>query len=135
MNDFSQKLSNLRQQANLTNQELADLAHVPASLIAGLQSGKRQIGEYQARKIGKALNLNGRALEEFVYAAIDNCTEKVLKAFVPYPAELLNLLARILNHAGIGPQHISHCMINAEGADIILSNGSKAKLVTQYLPS
>ena len=135
MNDFSQKLSNLRKQANLTNQELADLAHVPASLIAGLQSGKRCIGQLQATKIGKALGLDGQALESFIFDAINNCTEKVLEESKGYPAELLNLLARILKHGGIGPQQISHCMINAEGADILLANGSKAKLVTQFIPA
>ena len=132
---FSEQLSNLRQEAQLTNQELADLAKVPASLIAGLQSGKRRIGEYQSTKIGKALDLEGRALEEFIYSGIDTCSEKVLKDFVAYPAELLNLLARILKHAGIGPHQISHCTINEGGADILLANGSKAKLVTQFLPA
>ena len=132
---FSEQLSTLRQDAQLTNQELADDARVPASLIAGLQSGKRRIGEYQARKIGKALNLNGQALEEFIYDAINNCSEKVLEESKGYPAELLNLLARILKHAGICPQHISHCTMNEAGADILLANGSKAKLVTQYIPA
>ena len=73
---FSEQLSTLRQNAQLTNQELADDAHVPASLIAGLQSGKRRIGEYQARKIGKALNLTGADLESFIFNAINNCSEK-----------------------------------------------------------
>ena len=132
---FSEQLSNLRIEAQLTNQELADKASVPASLIGGLQSGKRRIGEYQARKIGKALNLTGADLESFIYDAINNCSEKVLEESKGYPAELLNLLARILKHAGIAPQHISNCTMNEAGADILLTNGSKGKLVTQYLPA
>lgn len=135
MNDFPQQISKLRQKANLTNQELAEIAQVPASFISGLQTGHRKIGELQAKKIGNALGLDGRELEDFVLRGIDTCSEKVLKDFVAYPAELLNLLARQLNHAGIGPQHISHCVVNDSGADIVLANGSKATLVTELIPA
>ena len=133
MNDFSQQISKLRQKAKLTNQELAELAQVPASFISGLQTGHRKIGELQAKKIGNALGLADRDLEMFVLKAIDTCSEKVLKDFVAYPAELLNLLARQLSHAGIGPQHIQHCVINEAGAEIVLANGNKATLVTQFI--
>jgi len=125
---FSEQLSNLRIEAQLTNQELADDAAVPASLIAGLQSGKRRIGEFQATKIGKALNLEGAALEQFVYDAINNCTEKVLEESKGYPAELLNLLARQLRQAGVLPNNVTGWSVQKNAADLVLTNGGKAHL-------
>jgi len=127
---FSEQLSILRQDAQLTNQELADDAAVPASLIAGLQSGKRRIGEYQARKIGVALNLDGQALESFIYDAINNCSEKVLEESKGYPAELLNLLARQLRSAGVLPNNVTGWNVQKNAADLVLSNGGKAHLET-----
>ena len=127
---FSEQLSTLRQNAQLTNQELADDAHVPASLIAGLQSGKRRIGEYQARKIGKALNLTGADLESFIFNAINNCSEKVLEESKGYPAELLNLLARQLRLSGVLPNNVTGWNVQKNAADLVLSNGGKAHLET-----
>jgi len=127
---FSEQLSTLRQDAQLTNQELADDARVPASLIAGLQSGKRRIGEYQARKIGVALGLCGGDLERFIYDAINNCSEKVLEESKGYPAELLNLLARQLRLAGVLPNNVTGWNVQKNAADLVLSNGGKAHLET-----
>lgn len=127
---FSEQLSTLRQDAQLTNQELADDARVPASLIAGLQSGKRRIGEYQARKIGKALNLDGQELESFIFNAINNCSDKVLEESKGYPAEVLNLLARQLRLAGVLPDNVTGWNVQKNAADLVLSNGGKAHLET-----
>lgn len=132
---FSELLSRLRKQSNLTNLELAELADVPRSLIPGLQSGKRRIGEYQARKLGTALGLDGRNLEHFVFCAINNCTEKVLKDSQAYPAELLNLAARQLKAAGIGPEQVIACVIEQKRDEsqvaILLRDGGEARLETK----
>ena len=132
---FEVLLSRLRKQANLTNDELAELAVVPRSLIPGLQSGKRRIGEHQARKIGAALGLDGQGLERFVFSAINNCTEKVLKESRAYPAELLNLAARQLKAAGIEPEQVVGCVVSQEGDDsevaILLRDGGEARLETK----
>ncbi len=131
---FSTLLSRLRRQAKLTNIELAQHANVSRSLIPGLQSGKRCIGEHQARKLGTALGLVGDALDTFILRAIDECTEKVLKASLPYPAPLLNLLARQLRLAGIQPDQVSDCVVD-EHRDksevaIHLRDGRKVRLAT-----
>ena len=102
-NNFSTTLSVLRRRAALTNIQLADRAHVSRSIIPGLQSGKRCVGEFQARKIGAALQLEGKELEAFIFCGINRCTEKILKQAQAYPAELLNLLALQLRRAGILP--------------------------------
>jgi transcriptional regulator with XRE-family HTH domain len=132
---FSELLSRLRRKAKLTNVQLAQLAKVSRSLIPGLQSGKRRIGEYQARKLGMALGLEGRELEGFIFAAINGCTEKVLQESLAYPAELLNLLARQLRLAGIQPDQVRGCVVE-EGteeseAEIFLKDGRQVRLETR----
>jgi len=112
METFSQRLNALRTRFNLTNAKLADIAKVPESLISGLQSGTRNIGENNARKIGAALGLTEGDLEEFVYLAINNSVERVLHEFKGYPAEVLNLVAMELREAGIGPQAVTKCIRN-----------------------
>jgi hypothetical protein len=93
------------------------------------------VGEYQARKLGAALGLTGKELDNFVYKAINGCTEKVLQEAKSYPAELLNLLARQLRHAGIPPDEVHSCIVseNTRRAKvaITLNNGRKAELETK----
>lgn len=131
---FSSQLYRLRTNAQLTNEELGQLADVPASLISGLQNDNRRVGEYQARKIGRALNLHGDRLEEFVLRAIDTCTQKVLSEAKDYPAELLNLLAKQLRRAGIHAESIHAFDITGDetdqGVTLQLGSGRKAILTT-----
>ncbi|MDB6156288.1 MAG: hypothetical protein JWL90_4741 [Chthoniobacteraceae bacterium] len=133
-NSFATQLSQLRTTSGLTNVELASRAKVPTSLIAGLQSGKRTIGEYQARKIGVALGLKDAELTRFIYLAIDNCTEKVLKELGNYPAELINSLGQQLRRAGIQPEQIQDCGVKTDGIaqeiTVILKGGTRALIQT-----
>jgi transcriptional regulator with XRE-family HTH domain len=126
MNSFSQTLQALRTSAKLTNFELARLAEVPESLISGLQNDNRRVGEYQAMKIGRALKLTGEPLEQFVYDAINTCTEKVLNDAKPYPSRLLNLVALQLYRAGIPASCIRDCSVvgDEHGQDVTLTLGS-----------
>ena len=107
---FSNKLNSLRTQRNLTVRELAKLADVPNSLISGLQTENRVIGEFSARKIGVALQLHSEELDDFVYLAVNNCSEKVLKASKDYPVEVINFSAGELYALGILPEKIMHCV-------------------------
>lgn len=131
---FSSQLYRLRTNAKLTNAELAQRADVPESFISGLQNDNRRVGEFQARKIGKALNLHGERLEEFVLRAIDTCTKKVLEEARDYPAELLNLLAKQLRRAGIYAEAIEAFDITGDeseqGVTLLLGSGRKATLTT-----
>lgn len=130
--EFGKKLSSLRQKEGLTVRALADDAKVPHSLIAGLQTGSRRVGEYQARKIGLALNLKDGALDAFVLAAINTCTEKVLEEAKDYPASFLNMVARQLRLAGILPQNLRNFQINGDSSKhvlkLYLQDGSCAQL-------
>lgn len=134
---FSSQLYRLRTAARLTNETLARLADVPESLLSGLQNNNRRIGEYQARKIGNALRLEGYELEQFIYNAINNSSEKVLVKAKPYPAQLLNLLAVQLQRAGIGAESISGLTIDGDpfeqDVQLALAGGRQATLKTQLV--
>jgi transcriptional regulator with XRE-family HTH domain len=131
---FPETLSNLRKAAKLTSRELARLAEVPESFISGLQNGRRCIGEVQARKIAKALNLTANDLDAFVIQAIDTCSEKVLHDSQDYPAEVLNLLARQLAQAGILANSILQYKVSGDehrqDLTILLGTGDTAVLKT-----
>jgi transcriptional regulator with XRE-family HTH domain len=133
---FSSLLQRLRTAAHLTNEALAKLADIPESLISGLQNDNRRIGEYQARKLGAALQLHGEDLEQFILQAINTCTEKVLEEAKPYPAHLLNLLAVQLHQAGIKAGDIGDFTIVGDPLEqkIILSlNGDRQATLTTQL--
>lgn len=134
---FSLQLQTLRNNARLTNRELARLADVPESTISGLQNGNRRIGEVQARKLAMAFHFTGNDLEQFVLDAIDTCSEKVLNESKPYPARLLNLLAVQLHRAGIEAASIRHFTVSGSEKEhdvaIVLNNGTKATLKTQLV--
>ena len=130
---FSQLLTEYRHRAKLSNTELAELSRVPRSLIGGLQSGKRVIGERQAKKIAGGLGLQDDELKEFILCAIDNCTEKVLKQYRGYPATLLNLLAQQLWNSGIRADQINQCLTRNNSVLLTLNNGSEINLETNLI--
>ena len=133
---FSDVLAELRHKAGLTNKQLAEKAGVPRSLIAGLQSGKRRVGEKNARQIAQALNLEGEDLLEFIFMAIDTSTVKVLKDVQGYPAQLINAVGWLLRQSGILPDSVMACT-NPDPASgnltLTLEAGRTARLSTKVL--
>ena len=137
---FGQTLSDLRVKQNLTVQQLADRADVNPTLISGLQNNNRTIGENNARRIGRALELTGTELDAFVYLAINAAKDRVLEAFRTYPAEVINLVALELNRAGIGPDVVSRCVLHPKLQDgltpdaaIYLKDGRSALIEIKVL--
>ena len=129
--EFGKRLTRLRQDARLTNLQLADRAGVPRSLISGMENGKRCMGEIQARRVGIALGLVGEALEDFIFRAMSECTEKVLAESQAYPAQILNLLARKLRQAGIIPELVAGCRSSEDSLQLFLEDGRQAILETR----
>jgi transcriptional regulator with XRE-family HTH domain len=128
---FPQTLQHLRHQADLTNRELAEAARVPVSLIAGLQSGRRRVGEQNARQIGTALGLKEAGLQQFVLLGMSTCTRKVLQEAQQYPAPLLNIVAQKLRSAGVLPDHVQACETSPEDSTdlrLILTDGRVMRL-------
>jgi transcriptional regulator with XRE-family HTH domain len=129
---FGDTLSGLRKGKKLTNRQLAVRASVPSSLIAGLQAGSRSVGEFQARKIGKALALDGPELESFVLEAVNTCTERVLSEAKDYPSLFLNFIAKQLRSAGIAPKDLCHFQLiqfeDGQALRMNLNGGRTAEL-------
>ena len=129
---FGAQLSAQRQRAGFTNRQLADRADVPCSLIAGLQSGRRRVGEMQALRIGNALGLKSGELDRFILSALDTCSEKVLNDAKEYPSTFLNLIAKQLRVAGILPKDLSNFQINGDESGqevkLYLADGRVAQL-------
>ena len=130
-NEFPEVLIKLRKQATLTTVELAELSDVPRSLISGLENNTRRIGEMQATRLGKALGLKGKALQEFIYLAINTCTEKVLVESKGYPSEIINLVTRQLRQAGILPEQVDAYEVDGSNISLLLNNGREAKVETR----
>jgi transcriptional regulator with XRE-family HTH domain len=127
---FGERLKQLRTERGLTERELAKAAQVYQSLISGLENEKRIIAERSARKIGLALGLADAALEDFIYLAINNSTQRVLANSKLYPAEVLNLGATLLALSGISPESIARCVRKSDPADanvmLVLNDGKAA---------
>ncbi len=128
--DFPEILQSTRQRLGLTNVALADRAKVPASLISEVQNGKRAIGELQATKIGRALNLEDDALRRFILRAVSDSTRKVLTASANYPAEVINAAPSALKLAKISPDQLKAVEETQEGVSLVLVNGKHAILQT-----
>jgi transcriptional regulator with XRE-family HTH domain len=120
---FGNTLNKLKTDRGLTSRELAYNAGIGEGLISGLIHDQRVIGESTARKLGNALHLTGAEFEDFVYAAINNCSEKTLEYPKQYPAELINLVV-----GGILPSEIKRCIRKDEDADaaLYLNDGTEA---------
>jgi transcriptional regulator with XRE-family HTH domain len=127
---FGTTLNTLRKERKLTVHQLAKLAGVHQSLISGLNTDNRIIGEVSARKIAKALGLEGENQESFVYQAINNCSDRVLAQFKRYPAEALNLVASVLANSGISAEKIVRFERKPDSmnASIYLDDGKAARI-------
>jgi len=132
---FANTLTAHRNRLKLTVQSLADKAKVNPTLVSGLQNSRRQIGENNARRLGVALNLSGRELENFVYAAINECSEKIMENCKPYPAEVLNLCAKHLQEQGINADNVTRCVLKPKLQDgkepdaIVYMNDGRTALI------
>ena len=133
---LGETIYNLRTRRNLTVVDLADRADVPESLIYGVQTGSRTIGECSARKIGVALGLSGLELEKFILLALNNAKRRVLKRYSRFPAEVLNLLAARLLDLGISPERITRCVWNPKDDEPVLTldDGTVASLDLKLTP-
>lgn len=133
---FPELLTQLRAGANLTIRELGEIADVPHTFIASVQTGQRRIGELQATKLGTALGLSGRQLREFVLKGIDTSAEKLLKEIQDYPSALLNWLPVCLKDQGIMPDQITGISGNdSDNLKIRMGDGSMAVVQITRQPS
>ena len=92
MKTFKDILKNERIRLGLSATKLSEMSGLHVSLISALEHGYRCIGEKSARKLSVALGLKDKEQEEFIYSAMEESADRLLKSSESYPVELLNYL-------------------------------------------
>jgi transcriptional regulator with XRE-family HTH domain len=92
MKTFKEILKHERLKKGLSATKLSELSGLHVSLISALEHGYRCIGEKSARKLSVALGLRDKEQEQFIYSAMEESADRLLKKSESYPVELLNYL-------------------------------------------
>ena len=121
MNQFKDLLKSKRKELGITSKELSELASVSESLLSGLQTGNRRIGEKQASRIASGLGLLGEEHSDFVFMAMNESRDRLLESSEDYPVETLNFLPLLLRKMRISPEMISESRIFDRFLEISLS--------------
>jgi len=123
MNQFKYLLKSKRKELGLTSKELSELASVSESLLSGLQTGNRRIGEKQASRIASGLGLLGDEHSDFVFMAMNESRDRILDLSEDYPVEILNFLPVLLRKKGISPEMISESRIFDTFLEVSMRSG------------
>ena len=123
MKQFGPHLILKRKEQGMSGRALARKANISESLLSGLQKGDRAIGEKQAKRIATALNLENQEHSDFVFMAMNESRDRLLKSSEDYPVETLNFLPLLLRKMGIYPEMISESRIFDRFLEVFLSSG------------
>src|SRR5437763_16231214 len=91
-----EQLRACRNALGLSIREFAKRAGLPYSLIAGLETGHRRIGEKSARKIITTLKLKDGEADYLLSHFLRLTKQRVLQKTREYPPEVVNILAQQL---------------------------------------
>ena len=128
MNQFKDLLKSKRKELGLTSKELSKQAAVSESLLSGLQSGNRRIGEKQASRIASALGLINQDERDFIFMAMNESTQRLLESSKAYPVEVLNSLPGLLRNKGVLPENINSARIFDTFLEISLESGDVVRV-------
>ena len=128
MNQFKDLLKSKRKELGLTSKELSKQAAVSESLLSGLQSGNRRIGEKQASRIASALGLMEQERSDFIFMAMNESRQRILASSKAYPVEILNSLPGLLRNKGVLPENINSARIFDSLLEISLESGAIVRL-------
>ena len=128
MNHFKDLLIRKRKALGLTSKELSKQASVSESLLSGLQSGNRRIGEKQASRIASALGLINQEERDFIFMAMNESTQRLLQSSKAYPVEILNSLPGFLRNKGVLPENINGARIFDAFLEISLDSGDVVRV-------
>ncbi len=90
MKTFKEILKHERLKQGLSATKLSETSGLHVSLISAIEHGYRCIGEKSARKLSIAFGLRNKEQEQFIYSAMEESADRLLKASESYPVELLN---------------------------------------------
>ena len=123
MNHFKDLLISKRKALGLTSKELSKQSSVSESLLSGLQSGNRRIGEKQASRIASALGLKKQEKSDFIFMAMNESTQRLLESSKSYPVEVLNSLPGLLRNKGVLPENINSARIFDTFLEVSMRSG------------
>jgi transcriptional regulator with XRE-family HTH domain len=133
MKTFKEILKHERLRLGLSATKLSQMSGVHVSLISALEHGYRCIGEKSARKLSVALGLRDREQEEFIYSAMEESADRLLKKSESYPVELLNYLPVQLQKMKVTDDLIMDLREQENKLIIFLENSNLIQIETKLL--
>lgn len=133
MRIFKEILKNERLRLGFSATKLSELSGLHVSLISALEHGYRCIGEKSAGKLSIALRLKDREQEEFIYSAMEESADRLLKSAESYPVELLNYLPVELQKMKVTHDQIKDLRKEENKLIIFLENNNLIEIRTKLL--
>ena len=133
MKTFKDILKNERIRLGLSATKLSEMSGLHVSLISALEHGYRCIGEKSARKLSVALGLKDKEQKEFIYSAMEESADRLLKKSESYPVELLNYLPVQLQKMKVTNDLIRDLREQENNLIIFLENDNLIEIRTKLL--
>ena len=133
MKTFKEILKHERLKKGLSATKLSELSGLHVSLISALEHGYRCIGEKSARKLSVALGLRDKEQEQFIYSAMEESADRLLKKSESYPVELLNYVPVQLQKMKVSPDLIRDLKEQENKLIIFLKNNDLIEIETKLL--
>jgi transcriptional regulator with XRE-family HTH domain len=133
MKTFKEILKHERIRLGLSATKLSEMSSLHVSLISALEHGYRCIGEKSARKLSIAFGLRDKEQEQFIYSAMEESTDRLLKISESYPVELLNYVPVQLQKMKVTHDLISDFREQENKLIIFLENNNLIEIETKLL--
>ncbi len=133
MKTFEEILKHERLKKGLSATKLSEMSGLHVSLISALEHGYRCIGEKSARKLSVALGLRDKEQEQFIYSAMEESADRLLKKSESYPVELLNHLPVQLRKMKVTHELIRDFSEQENKLIIFLENKNLIEIETKLL--
>ena len=107
---FGEHLREMRMKSGKTVRRLAEEAEVSFALLTCIENARRGAGRSTLERLGAALGLKERELDDFILDGMVICKrERLLGAAEGYPARVLNALPSALRWMGVLPEDVQAC--------------------------
>ena len=133
MKTFKEILKHERLKQGLSATKLSEMSGLHVSLISALEHGYRCIGEKSARKLIIAFGLRNKEQEQFIYSAMEESADRLLKSSESYPVELLNYLPVQLQKMKVSHDLIRDFMKQENKLIIFLESNNLIEIETKLL--
>ena len=133
MKTFEEILKHERLKQGLSATKLSETSGLHVSLISAIEHGYRCIGEKSARKLSIAFGLRNKEQEQFIYSAMEESADRLLKKSESYPVELLNYLPVQLQKIKVTHELIRDFSEQENKLIIFLGNNNLIEIETKLL--